>query len=430
MARFTILREKHGYGDPLRWNVLIALLFMGLVTYQLGIPSRIYFDEVHYVPAARSLLALKSVNTEHPLFAKTLIAAAIHFLGDTPNSWRVPSVLFGALGMLAFGRLLWFASLSRFASLSGQFLLVTGFAWYVQSRIAMLDMIMAGLIMTALWMLASAIRARENFHWRLAISGLCMGLSLGSKWSVLPIVVLPGIVFVALKLRDDATPFLTSTEGGPIPGVSLLAGAFWLVVFPMVVYWATFTPAFNYVDKPIDPQSFIAQHFSMMQLQDSVVKPHPYRSVWYQWVANWRAIWYLYEEADGAQRGILMLGNPFTMLAGLPAVVWCLWAGLRRGQMGALALGALYLLTLGLWVVSGKPIQFYYHYLLPGTFLLGCLALTLDAMFQRGDGARAASFAALLVSGAMFVHFWPIISGSPLSDKLAFNYWMWLPGWR
>ena len=30
--------------------------------------------------------------------------------------------------------------------------------------------------------------------------------------------------------------------------------------------------------------------------------------------------------------------------------------------------------SLGLWIVSGKPVQFYYHYLLPGTFLIAGLA--------------------------------------------------------
>ena len=46
---------------------------------------------------------------------------------------------------------------------------------------------------------------------------------------------------------------------------------------------------------------------------------------------NWRAIWYLYEVVDGGQRGILLVGNPFSMIAGLPALGWCVWAGWKRG---------------------------------------------------------------------------------------------------
>ena len=28
----------------------------------------------------------------------------------------------------------------------------------------------------------------------------------------------------------------------------------------------------------------------------------------YEWVSNWRAIWYLYKDIDGAQRGAFTLG--------------------------------------------------------------------------------------------------------------------------
>ena len=101
--------------------------------------------------AARKLLTLTRANPEHPMFGKELIAAAIALLGDRPLNWRMPSLLFGALGLFAFGRVLWLPSGRRFATIAGMLLLATSFAWFIQSRIAMLDMIMAGLAMVALW---------------------------------------------------------------------------------------------------------------------------------------------------------------------------------------------------------------------------------------------------------------------------------------
>ena len=38
--------------DPLAWHALIALAFLGLVLVRLTIPSKPFFDEVHYLPAA------------------------------------------------------------------------------------------------------------------------------------------------------------------------------------------------------------------------------------------------------------------------------------------------------------------------------------------------------------------------------------------
>lgn len=419
-------REK----DPLDWCVVLAVAFLALVWHRLGIPSKIYFDEVHYVNSARKLLEWKSNNPEHPMLGKEIIAAAIWALGDKPLYWRVPSALFGAFGLFAFGRLMWFAAQSRFATLAGMGLLATSFAWFIQSRIAMLDMFMATFGMVALWMVAAAMRKPSQGRWRLAVAGLCLGLSLAAKWSTAPIAVLPGLLFLVLKLSDNGRRFLTATEGGPVPGISLIEAAFWLGTVPLAVYWASFIPAAFYTDRPIDLLKIVEHHRYMLELQDSVKKLHPYRSVWYQWVVNWRAIWYLYEAVDGAQRGVLLIGNPFTMLAGLPALLWCLWIGLRRRNQAALAFAVLYLASLSLWIVTDKPIQFYYHYLLPGTFLMGCLALALDDLRKRGRRRAWAAWGALALAAGMFVWFYPIISAAKLPGKKAYVEWMWLRSWR
>jgi hypothetical protein len=169
----------------------------------------------------------------------------------------------------------------------------------------------------------------------------------------------------------------------------------------------------------------------MLQLQDSVKKLHPYRSVWYEWVVNWRCVWYLYENVDGAQRGVLLIGNPFTMLAGLPPLLWSFWAGIYRKRSDALGFALLYIATLGMWFVSGKPIQFYYHYLLPGTFLMACLALALDELQRRGGNWEWIPAISLTIAGVMFVWFYPIISSAVLHDgKQAYVHWMWLHSWR
>lgn len=418
--------------DPLGWTMLIALAFLAVCLHRLGIPSRIYFDETHYVPAARKLLELTRANPEHPLLGKEIIAAAIALFGDKPLAWRIPSALLGALGLFAIGRALWWTSRRRFAALAVMILVATGFLWFVQSRIAMLDMAMASLGAVALWQFAAATRlpARQA-RWRLAAAGICIGLALGAKWSIAPVGVLLGLAFFGMRLMAHGRHFLSRHDSGPVPGISLIEAAFWLGTVPLAVYWLTYLPAFFYARDAVDPLSPVAWHRYMLQLQDSVTKLHPYRSVWYQWVGDWRAIWYLYENIDGSQRGILLVGNPFSMLVGLPAVLWCLWAGLRRGRDDALACALLYCATLSMWVISGKPIQFYYHYLLPSVFLMACLALALDAIWERGGRWRCLPVGALIVATGMFVYFYPILSAAELhGGKLSYVQWMWLKSWR
>lgn len=421
-------REK----DPLVWTALIAIAFLALAWHRLDIPSKIMFDEVHYVPAARKLLELVQVNPEHPMLGKEIIAASLTLLGDRPLAWRLPSALFGALGLFAFGRLMWWASLRRFATLSAMFLLATSFLWYIQSRIAMLDMFMAGFGMIALWQFAAALRlpARQA-RWRLAATGICLGLAMGAKWNIAPAAMLPGLAFLALRLRDHGFRLFSRSDTRPIPGISLIEAAFWLGGVPLVVYWLTYLPTFFYAENPVAWWDFVGRHRYMLELQGSVRKLHPYRSVWYEWVLNWRSIWYLYEVVDGSQRGVLTIGNPFTMLAGLPALAWCLWAGIWRGRADALAFALLYFASLGMWIVSSKPIQFYYHYLLPGTFLMGCLALALDALWKKGGRWPWLPVISLTLAGAMFVWFYPIISAAKLHEGgRSYIQWMWLRSWR
>ena len=415
--------------DPADWCAVIAVAFLALVWHRLGIPTRIYFDELHYIPAARAMLKLTSANPEHPLLAKEMIAAAIWALGDKPLFWRIPSALFGAFGLFAFARAMWFASGRRFATIAAMLLVATNFTWFIQSRIAMLDMVMAGLAMAGLWMLSAAVRRPDQGRWRLALAGIFLGLALGAKWSVAPVLLLPGLTFLWLKLRHNGRRFLTARAGGPVAGISLIEAGLWLGLLPLMVYWLTYWPAFFYTKAAIDPLDPIGHHQHMLQLQDSVKRLHPYRSVWYQWILNWRAIWYLYEVVDGAQRGIVLIGNPFTMLAGLPALLWALWAGLRQRRYDALACAVLYVATLGMWAISGKPIQFYYHYLLPGTFLMACLALALDDMWARGR--RWLPLGVLAIAAGMFLYFYPIISAAKLHHgKQSFAEWMWLKSWR
>ena len=176
---------------------------------------------------------------------------------------------------------------------------------------------------------------------------------------------------------------------------------------------------------------FVEQHRQMLALQESVLRPHQYQSVWYEWVINWRPIWYLYENIQGAQRGVLLLGNPLTMLAGLGALAWCGWAAWRHGRTDALAFAVLYLAGMGFWISAMKPVQFYYHYLLPGTFLMGCLALALDALFARGGRRRWGALAGVAASLAIFAWFHPIISASALTaGKVSYQRWMWMNSWR
>ena len=72
--------------------------------------------------------------------------------------------------------------------------------------------------------------------------------------------------------------------------VTLIEAALWLGLVPLAAYAASYWPNFLYAERAIAPDGLIEWHRYMLELQGQVVRPHPYMSVWYQWVGNWRPI--------------------------------------------------------------------------------------------------------------------------------------------
>ena len=221
---------------------------------------------------------------------------------------------------------------------------------------------------------------------------------------------------------------MMSTRGWPVAGISLWEAAIWLGALPLAIYASTFWPFLFWEVSGWQGGGLIALHEHMLALQTQVPEPHPYQSVWWQWVGNQRSIWYLYEEIDGAQRGVMLIGNPVTMWFGLIAMGWCAWAGWREKRKDMLALVLLYLVSIALWVVAPKAVQFYFHYFLPGMFISGALALGVERLWQRGE--RLVPGVIFVGALAFFVYWFPILTAAELGDPQDFLRWAWTEGWR
>ncbi len=122
-----------------------------------------------------------------------------------------------------------------------------------------------------------------------------------------------------------------------------------------------------------------------------------------------------------------MLGNPFTMLAGLPALALCAWEGWKGDRLRA-GVALLYGLALAFWATNGKPVQFYYHYALASMFLVAALAVVLSKWWDTGRRwpVRAGVGLALV----LFVGFYPILSAGALPRANSYTDFTWLRSWR
>lgn len=425
-------------GDPLGWCLAITAAFALLAGWRIAAPSIPYFDEIHYLPAAREFLNLfeqgfgEYRNREHPLLGKQLIALGMMLLGDNPLGWRIMPLLAGSVALFASMRALWHASTDRFATAAFGVLLATGFHLFIQSRIAMLDVFMAAFLAVAAWQFAGACAQPEKGRLRLALAGVALGCAMAAKWNAIPLAVLPGLAFFAARLSAGRRRLFMSRRGAPVPGVTLVEAFVWLGILPLLTYALTFLPGYwmdDYLQpSPLTAQGLIGLHGEILALQKQVLVPHAYQSNWPQWVLNTRGIWYLYEVVDGAQRGVLLIGNPLTMLLGLPALVWCLASGAWRGDWAKLGTVIGYAAALGLWLIAPKPVQFYYHYFVPQFFLLGALALSLSDL--RRAGWTWWAWGTLAASAGLFALFYKVLAAAPLEGAMSFAKWTWLAGWR
>lgn len=405
--------------------LLLALAAQTLFAVHLDRPSRIMFDEVHYVPAAQALLGLEGPrNIEHPLVGKELIGAGIVLFGDNPVGWRAFTTLAGTATVLGAFAFVWLLLGSMRAALVGAALTALNQSVYVQARTAMLDIFLGAFLLWAMVLMLWAMKgtpAQVRRRW--VGAAVLFGLAVGTKWAAIPYVALAGLAFLVIRFRD------ARAKSPPHwPGLGTITGLLILGVVSVLTYFATFFPAFFYARDPLTLAGLIPLQRDMYALQTQVLAKHTYQSDWWSWPLMIRPIWYFYEWDQGAQRGVLLIGNPVIMWGGLLAVLACLWAGLREKAVRPLGLALLWIASLGIYVVIPKSIGFYYYYHLSGIFL--CLALAVAFHhFDRGRGKGREewfAFAALVA----FVYFYPILAASPLKNDQGFTYWMWFNSWR
>lgn len=407
----------------------LAALSIGCVAQflfliNLATPSRLVFDETHYVKAARDLLTLYApANPEHPMLGKIFIAAGMGIFGDTSFGWRFFSTLAGTAVVMGVFSIGWQLTGRLRPSLFAALFAILNFTVFIQARIAMLDGYMAAFLVTGIAaLLWAATAAPGKVTARLVLASILLGLAVGAKWAAIPYLVLALVTIAYLRWRDIR-------PGGEavFAGLSLLRVVLIFGAVSVLSYFLTFTPGFFFKYIPVTFAELLPLQWKMFVQQTQPFPAHPYQSSWWSWPLDIRPVWYLYELVDGATRGILMIGNPAIMWGGLIAVAYCLYRGVRERAPVLLVAGLLWVGAYLPWIIIPKKIGFFYYYYVPSIFLCLALAAALDDLARRRW--RHADIAFAVLAFALFGYFYPIISAAALDDPQDFRRWMWLSTW-
>ena len=394
-------------------------------------PEKFYFDEVHYVPAARQMLEpvmpQPMLNPMHPPLAKQIIALSIHSFGDVPLGWRYPAVLFGALALVA----VYLCGLALFAAqgpaIAASLLAFFNQMLFVQSRIAMLDIfaLTFGLFATAAFLYG--YRQRRPHLW-FALAGLACGFSMGCKWSGLFVLAVCIVIVAAVRLMQSwRTRFADGNANDWYrpdlwPDFKAQHFALCFLLIPALAYLSTFVPLYGLSI----PDILEAQRRIFSDNTTTAIAGHTYMSSWPSWPFLVRPVWYLFDKTgDDAIAAVVFLGNPLILWPALIAVAISLrdWIVTRRAD--AFLVLAFYLGPYLAWALLPRTLGFIYYYLPAAT----TASLVLVYALRRGSTPRWLLWAFVAVGGAGFAAMLPISAAFIGTSMATFNRLMIFQNW-
>ncbi|MBB6734604.1 glycosyltransferase family 39 protein [Cohnella zeiphila] len=413
----------------------------GTVPHKPSYLNSAYFDEIYHARTAyENLHGIEAYETTHPPLGKLFMAAGVAVFGMNPFGWRIVGTLLGigmipllyALGLRIFRR--------RLFAFSAAFLFAADFLHFTQTRVATVDVY--GVFFILLMYLFMYRYTEMNFYRvplsrtlvPLGLSGLFFGIGAACKW--IGFYAGAGLALIlALTLWERYKEFKaagkTKLPFASKTGWTLLwCGAFFLLV-PAGIYLAAYIPFLNLPGPGHDLAGVLNYQKFMYEYHSGLVATNPFSSSWWEWPLLHKPYWYYAGQSlpAGKISSIVAMGNPAVWWAGIAAVpLTCYYAWKRRDKaMGfvLIALAAEYVPWIGV-----SRLTFIYHFFATVPFMILCIVYVLRVWFEkRGAAGRGWIYLYLGIAGALFILFYPVLSGMVIDRSYAADLLRWSKGW-
>lgn len=392
-----------------------------------------YFDEIYFPRTALEMIRqMWPYEITHPPLGKALISVGIRLFGMTPFGWRFMGVLFGVLMLPVLYVFLKKMFGSTFVSACGTAVFAFDFMHFVQTRLATIDtyavfFTLAMYLFMYLWLETPDSRKRTVY---LGLAGLSFGLGAASKWvcfyagaGLAALWALYWIIRAVREKKDMIDAFL----------VNVLWCLLFFIVIPGLIYAASYwsyapsqgiTGPFrlfrsDYLRMVMNNQKYMWDYHS------DLVATHPYSSKWYQWLLDIRPILYYLEYfGDGTKSVFGAFSNPLVCWGGLLAMGGMVWLVIRDRDTKAAFILIGYLANLLPWVLVSR-LTFAYHYFPCTVFLVLALARIFDDLRRRDVRWKGAAGSFTAVCTALFVMFYPVLSGLRVSESYCRYFLKW-----
>lgn len=324
------------------WLCLIVIATVAMHFSIINNPNALVFDEQYYVRDARSIVSTNiDQRPEHPPLAKLFIVAGIDALGDDPWGWRVPSVIFGTIGIILFYFICRRLKMSRRASSIAVFLLGLENFTFLMSSVALLDVFFVTLTL-AFFLL---YLYREYF-----LSGIFIGIAALAKLNAA--LAAPTLLIHWIFSRTKPSRrFIITIIAAPISFLALM-------------------PLFNFA-LTRQFQNPLYRVREMVSLTDSLTfanVTHPALSRPWEWLLNYRpmAFWYVPHYTGAISPSIWGLMIPIVLY-----MIYRAAKGNDAGLFGFAWFFSTYLLWIPLSIFTNRVSFVYYFYPTIGALCIG-----------------------------------------------------------
>ena len=390
-----------------------------------------YFDEIYHPRTAYEFIhGLSVFEWSHPPLGKVIISWGVMLWGMTPFGWRFMGTLFGVLMLpliYLFAKWMFKSYLWAFFAAA---VFALDFMLFTQTRLATIDTYVTFFLLGAyLFMYRYYTRDFKTLPlWEslvpLFFSGIFMGLAIASKWQgFYGAAGLAVLFFYTLycRYRDGEEGFFKKA------GITCACCMIFFVAIPVVIYGLSYipylrTPGMGGIGSIIDNQRAMFSYHAFLEAF------HPFASPWWEWPFNIRPMFYYAGvTAKGLREGISAFGNPAVWWVGVAAFFYCVAAMSRKFDRNLLflfiAFGAQFLP----WTFVTRP-TFIYHYFPSVPFMV----LMICYMFKNYFYPRGGRYVVMYLAAVMllFVMFYPVLAGRPVSFDFVNTFLRWLPTWQ
>ena len=421
------------------------------------IPDRIsymnstYFDEIYHARTAYEFtIGEHTYEWSHPPLGKIFIMFGVMLFGMVPFGWRIAGTVFGIIMLPCI--YVWAKKLFSKTWIATVAILLFAFDFmhFAQTRIATIDTFVTLFIILMFLFMYSYInrsyydRKFSSVLLPLALSGMFMGLGVASKWTgAYAGCGLAVVFFWDLFRRYREYRYALAHPEGITNGIAhkqviemfpkrtiqiLLSCVVFFIVIPAIIYLLSYIPfvSYNgdsYLDKVIQNQ------ISMYTYHADLISEHPFSSKWYEWPIIVRPIYYYSYIGEGMIReAISSFGNPLVWWAGIPAFFYMLYVGIKHNDRVAGFLTVGYLAQFLPWMLVERT-TYIYHYFPSVPFVILMICYAFKRFVKKSKTRKRMVFVYVAAVIVLFIMFYPVLSGYPVSKKYVFSYLKWFEKW-